>query len=65
MFEYDAWDHALHKKTIDLVKEYNAQFEDKVIAIILDTTGLEVRSGDVPKPIMLKEGQEFYFTIKR
>ncbi|KAL6339414.1 hypothetical protein AAG906_032947 [Vitis piasezkii] len=51
-------------KTIDLVKKYNAQFEDKVIAIMLDTTGLEVRSGDVPKPIMLKEGQEFYFTIK-
>ena len=30
-------DHASHKKTIDLVKEYNAQFEDKVIAIMLDT----------------------------
>ncbi|WJZ91406.1 hypothetical protein VitviT2T_010481 [Vitis vinifera] len=65
MFEYVAWDHASHKKTIDLVKKYNAQFEDKVIAIMLDTMGLEVRSGDFPKPIMLKEGQEFYFTIKR
>uniref|UniRef100_F6H7V3 Pyruvate kinase n=1 Tax=Vitis vinifera TaxID=29760 RepID=F6H7V3_VITVI len=32
---------------------------------MLDTMGLEVRSGDFPKPIMLKEGQEFYFTIKR
>lgn len=30
-------DHASHKKTIDLVKEYNSQFEDKVIAIMLDT----------------------------
>lgn len=30
-------DHASHKKTIDLVKEYNAQFEEKVIAIMLDT----------------------------
>lgn len=30
-------DHASHQKTIDLVKEYNAQFEDKVIAIMLDT----------------------------
>lgn len=29
--------HASHKKTIDLVKEYNAQFEEKVIAIMLDT----------------------------
>ncbi|KAF5960108.1 hypothetical protein HYC85_001317 [Camellia sinensis] len=58
-------DHASHQKTIDLVKEYNAQFEDKVVAIMLDTKGPEVRSGDVPQPIMLKEGQEFNFTIKR
>ncbi|KAJ4951353.1 hypothetical protein NE237_028185 [Protea cynaroides] len=58
-------DHASHLKTIDLVKEYNAQFEDKVIAIMLDTKGPEVRSGDVPQPILLKEGQEFNFTIKR
>ncbi|KAF7828538.1 pyruvate kinase isozyme G, chloroplastic [Senna tora] len=58
-------DHASHQKTIDLVKEYNAQFEDKVIAIMLDTKGPEVRSGDVPQPIPLKEGQEFNFTIRR
>lgn len=30
-------DHSSHQKTIDLVKEYNAQFPDKVIAIMLDT----------------------------
>lgn len=30
-------DHESHKKTIDLVKEYNSQFEDKVVAIMLDT----------------------------
>lgn len=58
-------DHASHQKTIDLVKEYNAQFENKVIAIMLDTKGPEVRSGDVPQPILLEEGQEFNFTIKR
>ncbi|XP_071687035.1 pyruvate kinase isozyme G, chloroplastic-like [Rutidosis leptorrhynchoides] len=58
-------DHASHQKTIDLVKEYNAQFEEKVIAIMLDTKGPEVRSGDVSKPILLQEGQEFNFTIKR
>ncbi|CAM8986518.1 unnamed protein product [Rhodiola kirilowii] len=58
-------DHASHQKTIDLVKEYNAQFADKAIAIMLDTKGPEVRSGDVPQPIMLEEGQEFNFTIKR
>ncbi|XP_015896785.3 pyruvate kinase isozyme G, chloroplastic [Ziziphus jujuba] len=58
-------DHASHQKTIDLVKEYNSQFDDKVIAIMLDTKGPEVRSGDVPRPITLREGQEFNFTIKR
>ncbi|KAI3892011.1 hypothetical protein MKX03_030845 [Papaver bracteatum] len=58
-------DHKSHQKTVDLVKEYNAQFEDKVIAIMLDTKGPEVRSGDVPQPILLKEGQEFNFTINR
>lgn len=30
-------DHASHQKTIELVKEYNSQFEDKVVAIMLDT----------------------------
>ncbi|KAF9689696.1 hypothetical protein SADUNF_Sadunf01G0119100 [Salix dunnii] len=58
-------DHASHKLTIDLVKEYNAQSDDNVIAIMLDTKGPEVRSGDVPQPIILEEGQEFNFTIKR
>lgn len=58
-------DHASHQKTIDLVKEYNSQFKDKAVAIMLDTKGPEVRSGDVPQPIILKEGQEFNFTIKR
>lgn len=59
-------DHQSHQKVIDLVKEYNTQNTDgNVIAIMLDTKGPEVRSGDVPEPIMLKEGQEFNFTIKR
>lgn len=30
-------DHASHLKTIELVREYNAQFDDKVISIMLDT----------------------------
>lgn len=58
-------DHESHKRIIDLVKEYNAQSKGNVIAIMLDTKGPEVRSGDVPQPILLKEGQEFNFTIKR
>ncbi|XP_048230564.1 pyruvate kinase isozyme G, chloroplastic isoform X2 [Ricinus communis] len=58
-------DHASHQKTIDLVKEFNAQSHDNVVSIMLDTKGPEVRSGDVPQPLMLKEGQEFNFTIRR
>ena len=30
-------DHASHLKTIEFVREYNAQFNDKVISIMLDT----------------------------
>ncbi|XP_020577583.1 plastidial pyruvate kinase 2 [Phalaenopsis equestris] len=58
-------DHASHQKVIDLVKEYNAQNRENVIAIMLDTKGPEVRSGDLPQPIYLQSGQEFTFTIKR
>jgi hypothetical protein len=58
-------DHASHKKVIDLVREFNAQAAANVIAIMLDTKGPEVRSGDLPQPIMLKKGDEFTFTIKR
>ncbi|XP_024022342.1 plastidial pyruvate kinase 2 [Morus notabilis] len=58
-------DHASHKKVIDLVKEYNAANKDNVIAIMLDTKGPEVRSGDLPQPITLTSGQEFTFTIQR
>ncbi|KAK8970651.1 Plastidial pyruvate kinase 2 [Platanthera guangdongensis] len=58
-------DHASHQKVIDLVKEYNFQNRDNVIAIMLDTKGPEVRSGDLPQPIYLQSGDEFTFTIKR
>ncbi|KAJ7974107.1 Pyruvate kinase [Quillaja saponaria] len=58
-------DHASHQKVIDLVKEYNGQAKDNVIAIMLDTKGPEVRSGDLPQPITLETGQEFTFTIRR
>ncbi|XP_020582840.1 pyruvate kinase isozyme G, chloroplastic-like [Phalaenopsis equestris] len=58
-------DHKSHKKTIDLVREYNSHNRDNVIAIMLDTKGPEVRSGDVVQPILLEKGQEFNFTIQR
>ncbi|KAH7853260.1 hypothetical protein Vadar_000628 [Vaccinium darrowii] len=58
-------DHASHQKVIDLIKEYNAECKDNVIAIMIDTKGPEVRSGDLPQPITLVPGQEFSFTIRR
>ncbi|CAI8589060.1 unnamed protein product [Vicia faba] len=58
-------DHASHQKTIDFVKQYNSLFQDRLISIMLDTKGPEVRSGDVPQPILLKEGQMFNFTLNR
>ncbi|AES94410.1 pyruvate kinase family protein [Medicago truncatula] len=58
-------DHTSHQKAIDFVKQYNSQFQDRVISIMLDTKGPEVRSGDVSQPILLKEGQTFNFTINR
>ena len=36
-----------------------------LIFIFLDSQGPEVRSGDLPQPIMLMPGQEFTFTIQR
>lgn len=35
-------DHASQQKTINLVKEDNFRFEDKVMAIILDTEVTEI-----------------------
>eukprot|EP00246_Nothoceros_aenigmaticus_P005083 TRINITY_DN16924_c0_g1_i1.p1 TRINITY_DN16924_c0_g1~~TRINITY_DN16924_c0_g1_i1.p1 ORF type:complete len:599 (-),score=87.73 TRINITY_DN16924_c0_g1_i1:344-2140(-) len=58
-------DHASHKKVVDLVRDFNAQAGANVIAIMLDTKGPEVRSGDLPQPIQLAKGQEFTFTIQR
>lgn len=58
-------DHESHRKVIDLVKEYNAQKENNVIGIMLDTKGPEVRSGDLPRPIKLVKGREFTLTTKR
>ncbi|RRT79017.1 hypothetical protein B296_00003413 [Ensete ventricosum] len=57
-------DHESHQKIINLVKEYNAQCKDNIIAIMLDTKGPEVRSGDLLRPVLLEEGQAFNFTIK-
>lgn len=55
-------DHASHKKVVDLVNEYNALGRGTV-ALLLDTKGPEVRSGDLPEPLMMKTGDTYFFTI--
>ena len=49
-------DHKSHKAVVDLVKEYNKLNRNNV-AIMLDTKGPEVRSGDVTEPIDMQPGQ--------
>lgn len=49
-------DHKSHKAVVDLVREYN-RLDRGNLAIMLDTKGPEVRSGDLAEPIDMKRGQ--------
>ena len=49
-------DHKSHKAVVDLVKEYN-RLNRNCLAIMLDTKGPEVRSGDLTEPIDMKAGK--------
>jgi pyruvate kinase len=55
-------DHASHKRVVDLVKEYNTLGRG-CVAIMLDTKGPEVRSGDLAEPLDLLPGDKYTFTI--
>ena len=48
-------DHKSHKAVVDLVREYN-RLDRGNVAIMLDTKGPEVRSGDLAEPIDMKTG---------
>jgi pyruvate kinase len=48
-------DHKSHKAVVDLVKEYNS-LNRNCIALMLDTKGPEVRSGDLLEPVELIPG---------
>ena len=48
-------DHKSHKAVVDLVREYN-RLDRGNVAIMLDTKGPEVRSGDLAEPIDMKPG---------
>ncbi|WP_425448393.1 pyruvate kinase [Dethiothermospora halolimnae] len=56
--------HEEHKKRIDLVKKLREEL-DKPIAIMLDTKGPEIRTGDFESgEVNLKENQEFTLTSR-
>jgi len=60
-------DHASHMEVVKLVREYNdcdTKRGGTNLAIMLDTKGPEVRSGDVKKPLVLHKGEKMTFTIK-
>lgn len=52
-----------HKKLIDIIKDLNAN-EGINLAILLDTKGSEIRTGDTENPISIEEGQEVIFAPK-
>lgn len=56
-------DHKSHKEVVDLVREYNS-LGLNTLAIMLDTKGPEVRSGDLAEPLELATGDTVTFTIR-
>lgn len=55
--------HEEHKKRMDTIKQVRQEL-DRPIAILLDTKGPEIRTGDFKSSeVMLKEGQKFTITM--
>jgi pyruvate kinase len=57
-------DHAWHKKVISRIKKLNKELPQKV-AIMLDTKGPEIRTGDLVSPIFLKKNQKIILTVEK
>lgn len=57
-------DHQWHRKVIKAIHTINEKGKYS-IAILLDTKGTEVRSGDLKKEIELRKGDKFIFTKRR
>lgn len=55
--------HEVHKKRIDMVKKLRKEL-GLPIAILADTKGPEIRTGNFPEPVILEEGQLFTLTTK-
>lgn len=57
-------DYEWHRKVIKHIRTLNEKRQYS-IAIMLDTKGSEVRSGDLKNELSLSKGDEFIFTIRR
>ena len=62
-FNFSHGDHASHREVVELLREYNASGRGTV-AVLLDTKGPEVRSGDLEAPLELSVGDALTFTIR-
>lgn len=57
-------DHEWHRKVIKAIKTLNEKGQ-YYVAMMMDTKGPEVRSGDIKEELELRKGDEFTFTIRR
>ena len=57
-------DHSWHGRVINHVKRLNRK-EKSGVAILLDTKGPEIRTGDVSADLTLQRGDGFIFTVRR
>jgi len=58
-------DHDSHMKVVELVRTYNrraTEMHEPLVAVMLDTKGPEVRSGDLSDPLVLKKGEKIVLT---
>ena len=63
-FNFSHGSHQEHKERMDLVKKVREELGQPV-AILLDTKGPEIRTGNFDEPeVLLEEGQKFTITMK-
>src|SRR3989344_7791018 len=56
-------DREKHRAVIHMVKEMNEK-DGTAVALMLDTKGAEIRTGDVASPVAIQKGQEVVFSAK-
>lgn len=63
-FNFSHGSHEEHKERFDMAKKVREKL-NKPVAILLDTKGPEIRTGNFDQPeVLLEEGQEFTITMK-